>query len=48
MPGKVSHLNKEEYLKLVDRVNYYRQQVHLFNNEEISAAALDYLKHKIT
>jgi DNA ligase (NAD+) len=41
-------LNYEEYLKLVDEVNRLRNEVHLFNQEEISEAALDDLKHKIT
>ncbi len=37
-----------EYLQLIVEVNRLRNQVHLFNNEEISEAALDDLKHKIT
>jgi len=38
----------EEYLQLVIEVNRLRNEVHLFNIEEISEAALDDLKHKIT
>jgi DNA ligase (NAD+) len=37
-----------EYKALVIEVNRLRNEVHLFNNEEISEAALDDLKHKIT
>jgi DNA ligase (NAD+) len=42
------NLTHEEYIKLVDEVNRLRNEVHLFNVEEISEAALDDLKHKIT
>ena len=37
-----------EYLQLITEVNRLRNEVHLFNNEEISEAALDDLKHKIS
>jgi DNA ligase (NAD+) len=38
----------EEYKTLVIEVNRLRNEVHLFDVEEISEAALDDLKHKIT
>ncbi len=38
----------EEYLQTVEEVNRLRNEIHLFNIEEISEAALDDLKHKIT
>ena len=41
-------LSQEEYILLVKQVNKLRQEVHLFNVEEISEAALDGLKHKIS
>jgi DNA ligase (NAD+) len=41
-------LSHNEYLDLVQRVNDYRQQINLFNIEEISESALDSLKHQIT
>lgn len=41
-------MNQEEYKQLVQEVNRLRNSVHLFNIEEISEAALDELKHKIT
>jgi DNA ligase (NAD+) len=41
-------LTIDEYLILVDEVNRLRNQVHLFDTEEISEVALDDLKHKIT
>jgi DNA ligase (NAD+) len=41
-------LTHAEYLKLVQEVNRLRNEVHLFNNEEISESALDDLKHQIT
>jgi DNA ligase (NAD+) len=41
-------LNYEQYLNLVKVVNEYRNQIHLFNIEEISESALDELKHQIT
>lgn len=44
----MSVLTTPEYNQLVDQVNRMRQEIHLFNNEVISEAALDDLKHKIT
>jgi DNA ligase (NAD+) len=41
-------LNHDEYLVLIDEVNRLRNQIHLFDSDEISEAALDDLKHKIT
>lgn len=41
-------MTEKEYLKLVEEVNRLRNEVHLFNEEEISDQALDDLKHKIT
>lgn len=41
-------LTHDEYLSLIDEVNRLRNEVHLFNIEEISEQALDDLKHKIT
>jgi DNA ligase (NAD+) len=41
-------LNSQEYLELIKEVNRLRNEVHLFNSEEISEAALDDLKHKIS
>ena len=41
-------MNQVEYLNLVTEVNRLRNEVHLFNIEEVSEAALDDLKHKIT
>ena len=41
-------LTFNEYQALVKEVNRLRNEVHLFNVEEISEAALDDLKHKIT
>ena len=41
-------LTPQEYYQLVEKVNYLRNQVHLFNQEEISESALDDLKHRIT
>lgn len=41
-------LSHAEYLKLVQEVNRLRNEIHLFNQEEISEAALDDLKHKIS
>ncbi|MBC7472551.1 MAG: hypothetical protein H7196_04830 [candidate division SR1 bacterium] len=41
-------LTSNEYLTLVDEVNRLRNQVHLFDTEEISEQALDDLKHKIS
>jgi DNA ligase (NAD+) len=44
----MSDMSYEEYLSLIIEVNRLRNEVHLFNVEEISEAALDDLKHKIT
>jgi DNA ligase (NAD+) len=41
-------LTYQEYQTLVVEVNRMRNEVHLFNTEEISEGALDDLKHKIT
>jgi DNA ligase (NAD+) len=41
----LSHI---EYLQLIQEVNRLRNEVHLFNIEEISESALDDLKHKIS
>ncbi len=41
-------LNYQEYLELIKEVNRLRNDIHLFNSEEISETALDDLKHKIT
>ncbi len=41
-------INHQEYLKLISEINRLRNEVHLFNNEEISESALDDLKHKIS
>ncbi len=41
-------MNHTEYLALVAEVNRLRNQVHLFNVEEISEEVLDDLKHQIT
>jgi len=41
-------MTHQEYLALVKEVNRLRNQLHLFNTEEISEAALDNLKHTIT
>jgi DNA ligase (NAD+) len=41
-------LTYDEYLALIDEVNRLRNQIHLFDSDEISEAALDDLKHKIT
>jgi DNA ligase (NAD+) len=41
-------MNHPEYLKLIAEVNRLRNEVHLFNVEEISESALDDLKHKIS
>ena len=41
-------LNHKEYQKLIREINRLRNEVNLFNNEEISENALDDLKHKIT
>ncbi len=41
-------LSHKDYLNLVKKVNEFRTQVHLFDNDLISEAALDNLKHQIT
>ena len=41
-------LTHQEYKALIIEVNRMRNEVHLFNTEVISVAALDDLKHKIT
>jgi len=41
-------VSQEEYARYVNEINRLRNEVHLFNSEEISEAALDDLKHKIT
>jgi DNA ligase (NAD+) len=41
-------LTYDEYLALIDEVNRLRNQIHLFDSDEISESALDNLKHKIT
>jgi DNA ligase (NAD+) len=41
-------LSEMEYLKLVKEVNRLRNEINLFNIEEVSESALDDLKHKIT
>ena len=41
-------LTHQEYKSLILEVNRMRNEVHLFNTEEISEGALDDLKHKIT
>jgi DNA ligase (NAD+) len=41
-------MDNQEYRKLIEEVNRLRNEVHLFNVEEISEAALDDLKHRIS
>lgn len=41
-------MTHQEYLQLVQEVNRLRNEIHLFDNESISEAALDDLKHKVT
>ncbi len=41
-------MTQAEYEKLIVEVNRLRNEIHLFSNEEVSEAALDDLKHKIT
>jgi DNA ligase (NAD+) len=41
-------MNYQEYLSLIEEVNKFRNQINLFNEEEISESALDDLKHKVT
>ena len=38
---------KERYEKLKESVQYYRRQYHVYDKEEISAAALDSLKDEL-
>jgi DNA ligase (NAD+) len=40
--------NQQEYLSLIAKVNQLRNEVHLFNEENISQEALDNLKMQIT
>jgi DNA ligase (NAD+) len=48
MTQKKSSLSPQEYTALVAEVNRLRNQIHLFNNDEIGEEALDDLKHTIT
>ncbi len=41
-------MTHDEYLKLVEEVNRLRNEIHLFNNEEVGEGALDDLKKQIT
>lgn len=41
-------LNYSDYLILVKKVNEFRKEIHLFDNDVISEEALDNLKHQIT
>jgi DNA ligase (NAD+) len=41
-------LSYDKYLKLIEEVNRLRNDIHLFDKDEVSEAALDDLKHKIT
>jgi len=41
-------LTEKEYQVLIKEVNRLRDEINLFNNEEISESALDDLKRKIT
>jgi DNA ligase (NAD+) len=41
-------LSYDQYLKLIEEVNRLRNDIHLFDKDEVSEAALDDLKHKIT
>lgn len=41
-------ISHPEYIKRVTEINRLRNEIHLFNNEEISESALDQLKHSIT
>jgi DNA ligase (NAD+) len=40
--------NQEEYLTCIKEINRLRNEVHLFNSDEISESALDDLKHAIS
>jgi DNA ligase (NAD+) len=44
----MTKLTYKEYTNLVEEVNRLRNNIHLFNSEEISENALDDLKHQIT
>jgi DNA ligase (NAD+) len=48
MTADQQNLSYNEYLLLVDQVNVFRNEIHLFNQESISEGALDDLKHKIS
>jgi DNA ligase (NAD+) len=39
---------RARYKKLVDSINHYRVQFHVYDREEISEAALDSLKHELS
>lgn len=41
-------MTQKEYLLLIEEVNKFRNQINLFNEEEISESALDDLKHQVT
>jgi DNA ligase (NAD+) len=41
-------MNHEQYKTSIIEINRLRQEINLFNNDEISESALDDLKHKIT
>lgn len=41
-------MTHQEYLKLIKKVNKFRNDIHIFGIEDISESALDDLKHKIT
>ena len=41
-------LTHTEYLQMVDQVQEFREELHLFDNEPISEELLDSLKHQIT
>jgi DNA ligase (NAD+) len=41
-------MTHQEYIVTVKEVNRLRNQIHIFNNDEISEQALDDLKHQIT
>ena len=41
-------LSYQSYLKLVDQVNNFRREIHLFDNEIIPESVLDDFKHQIT
>lgn len=41
-------IDHQEYLRLIPEINRLRNEIHIFCEEEISEAALDDLKHKIS